>query len=414
MWRSIGTWRGRSAGSCSRTRRCAISPRSCNAGTTSRSLSARSRSGGGGSLPRSGTSPSTQCSIISRSRSAYASCAMGKPSHSNPGDVGKRSGEAMMRRHVALLSSLFALVAGPSSTSAQEASPSLSPDGPRFLLATSSSMVPVDAQRAPVLRQRVSLDVVDGSIEAAFAELTRQTGVHFVYSTDVVPADKRVRVRVHHVTLAAALSALLTGDMDVVVSEGGGTLIVRPGERRRAARPKRTAPGIIQGYVREQGSGTPIVHVDVSVEGGGRALTNESGFYRITDVPPGRHRVTAKSIGYAPSTQEVEVGDSATVRLNFELENAPTRLAEIVTTVAGERRRLEIGNDITVLNVDSIVKNEPVNSVTDILEGRVPGLVVQRTSGVPGDPARIRIRGASSPRLSNDPIIIVYGVRVYP
>ena len=45
------------------------------------------------------------------------------------------------------------------------------------------------------------------------------------------------------------------------------------------------APGIIQGYVREQGSGTPIVHVDVSVEGGGRALTNESGFYRITDVP---------------------------------------------------------------------------------------------------------------------------------
>src|SRR5690606_21427199 len=35
------------------------------------------------------------------------------------------------------------------------------------------------------------------------------------------------------------------------------------------------------------------------------------------------------------------------------------------------------------------------------------------TSGVPGDPARIRIRGASSPRLSNDPIIIVDGVRVY-
>jgi TonB-dependent SusC/RagA subfamily outer membrane receptor len=51
--------------------------------------------------------------------------------------------------------------------------------------------------------------------------------------------------------------------------------------------------------------------------------------------------------------------------------------------------------------------------VTDILEGRVPGLVVQRTSGAPGDPARIRIRGVSSPNLSNDPIIIVDGVRVY-
>src|SRR5690606_25031641 len=70
-------------------------------------------------------------------------------------------------------------------------------------------------------------------------------------------------------------------------------------------------------------------------------------------------------------------------------------------------------NDVTVLNVDSIVKTEPVSTVTEILEGRVPGLVVQRASGAPGDPARIRIRGVSSPRLSNDPIIIVDGVRVY-
>src|SRR5690606_13800081 len=45
--------------------------------------------------------------------------------------------------------------------------------------------------------------------------------------------------------------------------------------------------------------------------------------------------------------------------------------------------------------------------------GRVPGLVVQRTSGAPGDPSRLRLRGVSSVYRSNDPIVIVDGVRVY-
>jgi len=320
----------------------------------------------------------------------------------------------MMHRQLVLLLSLWSAVGGAAGAFAQEASRSSTADGPRFLLATASAMVPVDVQRMPVLRQRVSLDVVDGSIEAAFAELTRQTGVHFVYSTDVVPPGLRVRVRVQDVTMAAALSALLTGaEVDVVVPEAGGTLIVRPRERDGVERPKAAEPGTIEGFVREKGTGTPVVHAEVAVEGGGSVLTNESGFYRILKVPPGRRRVTASSIGYAASTQEVEVGDGATVRLDFVLEIAPTRLAEIVTTVTGKQRLVELGNDVTVLNVDSIVKTEPVATVTEILEGRVPGLVVQRASGAPGDPARIRIRGVSSPRLSNDPIIIVDGVRVY-
>jgi TonB-linked SusC/RagA family outer membrane protein len=88
-------------------------------------------------------------------------------------------------------------------------------------------------------------------------------------------------------------------------------------------------------------------------------------------------------------------------------------MQEVVTTATGQRRRVELGNDITVINADSIVRTQPVTSVADLLEGRVPGMVIQRTSGAPGDPARIRLRGASSPRLSNDPIIVVDGVRVY-
>jgi TonB-dependent SusC/RagA subfamily outer membrane receptor len=90
-----------------------------------------------------------------------------------------------------------------------------------------------------------------------------------------------------------------------------------------------------------------------------------------------------------------------------------TRLQDMVTTATGPKRRYELGNDITVIDVDSIVANEPIASVTDLLDGRVPGLTIQRTSGAPGDPSRLRLRGASSAFLSNDPIVIVDGVRIY-
>jgi len=318
-----------------------------------------------------------------------------------------------MRRQLGLLLSLVSLATGTAAASAQVTSSPAS-DGPRFLLATSSAMVPIDAQHAPVLGQRVSLNVVDGSIEAAFAELTRQTGVHFVYSTDVVPLDRRVRVQVRDVPMATALSVLLTGtELDVVVPETGATVIVRPREREAVERAKAAVPGIIEGFVREKDSGTPVIHAEVSVVGGGRALTNENGRYEIRDVEPGPRTVVVSSIGYVADTSVVMVPEGGRVVHNVVLEVSPTKLADLVVTATGRQRRVELGHDVTIIRVDSIMQREPVTSVTELLEGRVPGLVVQRTSGAPGDPARIRIRGASSPLLSNDPIIVVDGVRVY-
>src|SRR5690606_41080250 len=103
----------------------------------------------------------------------------------------------------------------------------------------------------------------------------------------------------------------------------------------------------------------------------------------------------------------VDVAEGRTVAVGFQLEVAPTHLTGLVVTATGERRRVEVGHDITVINVDSIMKHEPVTSVTDLLEGRVPGLVVQRTTGAPGDPARI---DRKSTRLNSSHVKISYAV----
>jgi TonB-linked SusC/RagA family outer membrane protein len=175
------------------------------------------------------------------------------------------------------------------------------------------------------------------------------------------------------------------------------------------------AGAAVFGRVTDSATTRLLVGARVSIDGTQlTATTNENGAYFIRHVPAGVQTISVRMLGYMKAEREIAVVDSGQqLRIDFALKLGLSRMQEVVTTATGQRRRVELGNDITVINADSVVRTQPVASVTDLLEGRVPGMVIQRTSGAPGDPARIRLRGASSPRMSNDPIVIVDGVRVY-
>lgn len=287
---------------------------------------------------------------------------------------------------------------------------------PRFLLASNGDLTRVEPLRPEspsVLSRTVTLDLRDARFGDLIQEVSSQTGANLIYSSDLVSPDRRVSIRAERKPLSGVLSELLHGaNVDVVVAGNQVTLVRKSALVRKT--PPNQRPGVVTGRVVEKGTDTPVVGAQILLGPVGRAITNAEGRYRITNVEPGKYTVTVVSIGYRGDSRQVEITDGATVIVNFELEAAPTQLSELVVTATGEaRRRVEVGNDIVVINADSIVKNEPISSVADLLEGRVPGLVVQRTSGAPGDPTRIRIRGVSSLSLSNDPIIVVDGVRVY-
>jgi len=323
-----------------------------------------------------------------------------------------------MRRRIPSVLLLLALVAvdgaGRFAHAAQDHEGVPAGRGPRFLLASAANRSPVHVEPGsnPLLRERITVRLEDVPLEEALDAISREAGLPLVYSAAVVPLDTRVSLVAEGISVGAALAEVLAGlDVDVVISGGQAALVRRV--PASTALPEPQEPGTIVGTVTEAGTGRPIVNAQVKVDGVHRAFTNQQGGFFIARVAPGRRTVSVTALGYGEGVQEVDVPNGGTIAVGFQLEVSPTHLTGLVVTATGERRRVEVGHDITVINVDSIVKNHPVTSVTDILEGRVPGLVVQRTSGAPGDPARIRIRGVSSPRLSNDPIIIVDGVRVY-
>jgi TonB-linked SusC/RagA family outer membrane protein len=121
-------------------------------------------------------------------------------------------------------------------------------------------------------------------------------------------------------------------------------------------------------------------------------------------------RLTVRRIGYRPSTVTARVGDTD---LRVVLAERAVELNQVVVTgTAGVAEKRAIGNAVSTVKVSDVVATQPVRNVQDLLTGRAAGVAVVASSGQVGTGARIRVRGASSLSLGNDPLIYVDGVRV--
>jgi TonB-dependent SusC/RagA subfamily outer membrane receptor len=173
-------------------------------------------------------------------------------------------------------------------------------------------------------------------------------------------------------------------------------------------------PGTVTGRVTDSRSGEPINSAAVRIEGTALIVaTDRDGRYRITRVPAGRQNVTARGIGYRLGSQTVTVPAGAEVTADFSLQYAPANLTEIVVTgTAGDQSRAAQGAVVATIGADSLTQKAPVQSLTEVLEGRVSSVNVTDGSGTAGTSSRITIRGPASISLSDEPIIFIDGVRM--
>jgi hypothetical protein len=121
--------------------------------------------------------------------------------------------------------------------------------------------------------------------------------------------------------------------------------------------PSLAAQSAMSGTVREDGSGRPLLGVEVILEGTGRAATTaENGRYLLSGLTPGRTTVVFRMVGYLPVRVPVLLVAGDTLRANATLIASEVVLDPIVvegkpSTVGvgmgreafDERRRLGFG-----------------------------------------------------------------------
>ncbi|HEY7194931.1 MAG TPA: SusC/RagA family TonB-linked outer membrane protein [Gemmatimonadales bacterium] len=151
--------------------------------------------------------------------------------------------------------------------------------------------------------------------------------------------------------------------------------------------------------------GTPLNGVAVVVKGTGTATTtNPQGDYSI--AAQAGQTLQFRLIGTA--MVEVAVGTDDVV--NVQLRRVAMDLEAVVVTALGETAvQRSIGTAQQTVQGTEIAQTQRQNFF-NALSGRVAGVDVTSTSGVPGASSSIVIRGISSISSSNQPLIIVDGL----
>jgi TonB-linked SusC/RagA family outer membrane protein len=163
---------------------------------------------------------------------------------------------------------------------------------------------------------------------------------------------------------------------------------------------------IITGVVTAAETGQPIAGASVLVRGTTRGtITGQNGRYQIAASPGAT--LVVRMIGYRSA--EVSVGDRSTVDVALAVE--ATHLDEVVAIGYGEQSRATLTTSISKLDTTTL-RNVVHANPSSALQGTIPGLRVQTTSGQPGAAPRVILRGGTSINNPNGatPLYIVDGV----
>lgn len=161
----------------------------------------------------------------------------------------------------------------------------------------------------------------------------------------------------------------------------------------------------VRGTVKDQ-TGTAVAFATVTETGTNNATTaDEEGFFTI-NVQPGS-TLTISSAGYTSG-----VFTPANNSVDAVLERTTTELTEVVVTALGiTREKRSLGYATQALSGEKLTEAGNSNFST-ALQGKISGLEITPSSGMPGASALVTIRGARSFTGNNAPLYVIDGMPI--
>jgi TonB-linked SusC/RagA family outer membrane protein len=176
------------------------------------------------------------------------------------------------------------------------------------------------------------------------------------------------------------------------------------------APPALAQDGTIRGVVEAERTLRPLSGALVQVAGTDRSmLTDANGRFQFVGLSGTEVTLRVSTLGYRTAERSVRVGDMS-IRLG--LAETAIELDQIVVTgTAGGTQRRAIGNVVTQVRAAETVELAHVANVQSLLNARAPSVIITPGTGMVGSGSQIRIRGSNSFSLSNQPLLVVDGVR---
>ncbi|NBB21877.1 SusC/RagA family TonB-linked outer membrane protein [Runella sp. CRIBMP] len=271
-----------------------------------------------------------------------------------------------------------------------------------------------DAAAQEVLERRISIQVTNQNINSVLSEIEKIAEVKFSYSPNLIRASRKITVTASNEKLSAVLEKLLT-PQKLSYEIVGRQIILKRGISEKTQTGQLELPNafpqmldqIITGTVTDE-SGSGLPGVSILVKGTQRGTTTDAGGKYKIDVPDGSAVLVFSFVGYL--SQEVAVGNQS--QLNLSLKVDTKTLDEVVVTAFGikrDQKALGYASQKVAGEHISAVGN---TNIQNSLQGKAAGVQVRLSSGMPGRPALVNIRGSRSITGSNEPLYVIDGLPV--
>ncbi len=253
--------------------------------------------------------------------------------------------------------------------------------------------------------QTITLDMKNVPVQRVIREASRQSGVSVISNEDMFANTGPVSISVKNASIEEVLNQCLKNQPFTYAFEGKIIVIkpiTTPDISRGVISPP---PNDIHGRVTDS-LGNPLQGVSVTVKGAKTGTTTDANgdfiLYHVNE----NATLIISSVGYEQQVYKLK----GKIDLVISLKSHSKSLLEVVVNKGyyNTTQALNTG-DVSVVSGD-VINKHPVSDPILALEGQVPGLYIQQTSGAPGSYSLIRIMGQNSIANGNDPFYVIDGV----
>ena len=286
---------------------------------------------------------------------------------------------------------------------------------PILLLLTSFCAIAGDMRAQDVLSKNVTISVVNKELKAVLKDVGKMTGARFLYSREIIQAERRISVTVKDKPLSEFLTLVLTPLRISYELDKNGyiflntaaiqTAFVEPVEEPVSINDVPVMPpGKISGKVVSEEAGAPVDGATVLVKGSSKTVfTNREGLFELS-ISEGDKTLVISAVGY--EKKEIPIGKET--RFLIMLKQVALSLDEVVVIGYGVQKRKDVNSSIVSIKADDI-KNLPQTGVDQMLQGKASGVSVTQNSGAPGGGVSVKIRGISTFG-GTEPLYVIDGV----
>jgi TonB-linked SusC/RagA family outer membrane protein len=274
-------------------------------------------------------------------------------------------------------------------------------------LTTFLLMIALVQASAATFAQKLTYRKQGASLREVFAEIKNQTGYNVLYSPDQIDPSKKINANFKQTELKEVLEKVInvnTQEYSIVDKN----ILIKEKEKSFLENVIARFQNIdIRGKVVDK-NGESLAGATIKVKGTSKVTTADvKGEFYFKDVEEGIV-LEISYVGFSP----ISVFSKSEMGL-IKLENVDAKLDEVQVIAYGSVNKKYSTGNIGNISGEAIAR-QPVSNMLLAMQGQVPGLNIQQTSGNTLANVKVNIQGQNSINNGNEPFYVIDGVPYAP